>query len=292
MTSFTRRNYAIRDGEISALHFGPQDKPVELLFLHANGFNAQTYRTVLEPLGVHVIALDLRGHGHSHALPINPKTMKNYEAFITDIVEFAQTYIDGSFVIAGHSLGAICGLFAVEKLGPKISSYVGLDTVSLPPLLYAGSRFRFFRNITKNHLPLAKNAGRRKSVFKSREEALGRYTNRGAFKKIDVDILKDYLDSGLIKKDGNYHLACSPALEQALFAAQNHNPYKAARHLPDNSYLVYAGGKDRVSSAYTRAKMGRMQPNISVSCNPDLLHLFPLQNPHIATKALKMALDL
>ena len=292
MTSFTRRNYAIRDGEISALHFGPQDKPAELLFLHANGFNAQTYRAVLEPLGIHVIALDLRGHGHSSGLPVNPVKLKNYEPFINDITEFAQTYIDGKFVIAGHSLGAICGLFAVQKLGEQVSGYIGFDTVSLPMFLYAGSRFAFFRQITKNYLPIAKSAGRRKSIFQSKEEALERYTNRGAFKNIDVGILKDYLDSGLVEKDGAYHLACTPALEQALFAAQHHNPYKAARFLPDNSHMIYAGGRDRVSSSYTRAKMQRMQPNISVSCNPDLLHLFPLQNPQIAIDTLKRCLNL
>jgi len=50
-----RQNYPLRDGTLSALHFGDMSKPLELVFLHANGFNAQTYRAVLGPLGVHAL---------------------------------------------------------------------------------------------------------------------------------------------------------------------------------------------------------------------------------------------
>ena len=61
----TRKFYDLRDGRISAVHFGDVSAPIRLVMLNANGFNGYSYKTILEPLGVHCVALDLRGHGMS-----------------------------------------------------------------------------------------------------------------------------------------------------------------------------------------------------------------------------------
>ena len=52
-------------GEMSVLDFGDPKRPVDLIFCHANGFNAQTYRSILAPLAssLRILAPDLRGHG-------------------------------------------------------------------------------------------------------------------------------------------------------------------------------------------------------------------------------------
>src|SRR5665213_1397480 len=54
-----------RGGEMAYLDFGPAERPVDVVFSHANGFNARTYRTILEPLAgeMRILAIDLRGHG-------------------------------------------------------------------------------------------------------------------------------------------------------------------------------------------------------------------------------------
>lgn len=36
-------------GEMSVLDFGDPKRPVDLIFVHANGFNAATYRSLLAP---------------------------------------------------------------------------------------------------------------------------------------------------------------------------------------------------------------------------------------------------
>src|SRR5688500_9894638 len=56
-----------RGGEMACLDFGPQDKAVDLIFSHANGFNGRTYRSILAPLAseFRMLSLDLRGHGAS-----------------------------------------------------------------------------------------------------------------------------------------------------------------------------------------------------------------------------------
>src|SRR5690606_18746403 len=60
-------------GDMSVLDFGDPKRPVDLVFVHANGFNAMTYRTLLAPLSgpLRIWAPDLRGHGLT-PLPANP----------------------------------------------------------------------------------------------------------------------------------------------------------------------------------------------------------------------------
>ncbi|NBU26863.1 MAG: hypothetical protein EBS42_01200, partial [Caulobacteraceae bacterium] len=69
---FRRREIPIRspagDGIMAAVEMGPQDRPFDLVFAHANGFNALTYRHLLAPVaaaGFRILAIDQRGHGRS-----------------------------------------------------------------------------------------------------------------------------------------------------------------------------------------------------------------------------------
>ena len=47
----------------TAIEMGPQDRPVDIVFSHANGFNALTYRSILGPLSdrLRILAIDPRG---------------------------------------------------------------------------------------------------------------------------------------------------------------------------------------------------------------------------------------
>ena len=49
-----------RGGEMAVLDFGPAERPVDVVFSHANGFNGRTYRSILQPLAgeMRILALD------------------------------------------------------------------------------------------------------------------------------------------------------------------------------------------------------------------------------------------
>jgi len=79
-----RKFYELRDGRMSAVHFGDTSNPAQLVMLNANGFNGYSYKTIIEPLGVHAIALDMRGHGMSE-LPTDVAALKNWDVFRDDI---------------------------------------------------------------------------------------------------------------------------------------------------------------------------------------------------------------
>ncbi len=63
-----RRTESMPDGTVSLLEWNAA-APLDLIFLHATGFNAETYRPLLAPLSEnhHIVAIDQRGHGLNEA---------------------------------------------------------------------------------------------------------------------------------------------------------------------------------------------------------------------------------
>ncbi len=283
-----RRFYDLPDGRISAVHFGDVSTPPKIVFANANGFNGLSYRAVLEPLGVHAIALDLRGHGMSE-LPTDVPALKNWHIFRDDIAGFVETYIDAPVILAGHSFGAVSAILAAPRLKDKLSGYVGFDPVTIPWIARMFSQLPGGRAYMKRRMPIARNAGRRRFVFENVEAAFKRYQGRGAFRGMEDDTLRDYLVGGIKGHSDGVQLACHPQWEQAIFTAQGHNLFKALPDLPANSHIIY-GGKSAVSTNRTRAAVHRQLRGGEVSYYRDYHHLFPFHEPEFCQDRLRKTL--
>jgi len=287
----TRKFYDLHDGRISAVHFGDTFTPLKLVMLNANGFNGYSYKMILKSLGVHCAALDLRGHGMSE-LPIDINALKNWHIFRDDIVEFFGRYIDSPVVLAGHSYGAVTGILAMPQIKDKVSGYVGFDPVLVPRLFRGINCLPGGRAYMKARLPIARNAGRRKSRFKSLEAAFTRYKNRGAFRGFTDEALRDYLTGGLVPDGNEVKLACDPLWEQAIFVAQGHNVFKAIPHLPPhNSHVTFAGKYGAVSFRAGRKAVAKIIGAENVVFDKDLAHMFPMHDPNYAKERLRDILN-
>ncbi len=271
-----RRFYDLPDGRISAVHFGPNHTPPQLVMLHANGFNGYAYRSILEPLDVHSIALDQRGHGMSE-LPANPDDLQNWHIFKDDITTFFERYIEAPVVLAGHSYGAVTGILAMPHIKEKVKGYVGFDPVMVPGLLRWASQFPRSREWMKANIPIVRAAGRRKYVFENLEHALSRYTDRGAFKGFSQAALKDYLAGGLKSHADGVQLACHPLWEQAIFIAQHHNFFSGVKDLPQNTHIISAA-IEPVSTPLLRALFRRRLNGGQLEYRKDFAHLFPFHH--------------
>lgn len=284
-------SFDLPDGTLSALRYGDPSTPLRLVFCHANGFNSQSYRAVIEPLGIHALALDLRGHGMTD-LPTDVDSLSSWQIFANDIAAFFDREVGAPVVLAGHSYGAVSGILSMPQTRAKVAGYVGFDPVLVPWLFRQIARTASGRAYMKKHIPIARKAGQRKSVFKNLNAAFTRYQGRGAFKHVPDAILRDYLQGGLIAtEDDQMRLACDPTWEQAIFAAQAHNVFRNTRLLPNNSRVVFAGARGQVSTRGQRQRLQRLQPDLSIEFQPDYDHLFPLQEPAFATAVLRSVLD-
>jgi pimeloyl-ACP methyl ester carboxylesterase len=205
-----RRSFGMKAGIISCLEWNSGTAAETLLFAHANGFNAQTYRALLAPLSAEfrIIACDLRGHGFT-TLPARPGLVKGWSIFRDDLLGLADEISENPVILAGHSLGAIASLMAAAGSSTHVRSLVLVEPVMLSPPLNdkrGGSN------------SLAEMAAQRRSVFPSVQVALDYYRNRGIFARWPETARADYLAGGLIDNgDGMLRLACVPKWEAEIF---------------------------------------------------------------------------
>lgn len=283
-----RRMIRLPDGEMAALEFGDAGRPIDVIFLHANGFNAATYRSILAPLSLsmRILACDLRGHGASR-LPTDPEPRRTWALFRDDLLALIEALDAPPVVLAGHSMGAVTALLAAERVPALVRSLVLFDPVILSPLGTAYARMPWAAGSGwLKRLPVAVAAARRRAVFGSVREVFDSYRGRGAFRTWPETVLADYLSAGLVARpDGKVELACAPAWEAANFAAQANDPRKALVTIkrPIALYRAASGSTCRIGSG---AGLMRANPRLRIETVPDTSHFLPMERPDVVRDAL------
>jgi len=250
----------IPDGQVAALEFGDPTRPLDVLFIHANGFNAHTYRGILAPLGasLRVLAIDLRGHGGS-TLPTRTEG-HCWQVYADDVVAVLAALGQVPLVLAGHSMGGATALLVAAAMGGPRKRLVLFDPVVLGDEAYAAAP-----GSLEWQQPMAQGALRRRAAFASRQEAFAAYKGRGAFATWADETLLDYLEDGLrALPDGTFTLACAPEWEAANFAAARiSNPmagFAAAEveilKADKGSVCFVAGNEPALAGAVVRAVAG------------------------------------
>jgi pimeloyl-ACP methyl ester carboxylesterase len=269
-------------GDLSVLDFGDAKRPVDLVFCHANGFNAATYRSILAPLGgsLRILAPDLRGHGQS-SLPTMIRGRRGWQDHRDDLVALLDTLEGPPVVLAGHSMGATVALLAAAERPAKVSRIVAFEPVIWPRWMVAGLFLPLLRRLPRR-LPLVGMAQRRRSRFDSREQALAAYRGRGAFKGWSDIALVDYLSSGLVEDGDGFVLACSPDWESSNYASQSHNPFQAMRRADRPVRILKA--EHGSTCSLTKAPLDL--PQVTVETVTGGAHLFPMVRPDVMRDAL------
>jgi pimeloyl-ACP methyl ester carboxylesterase len=272
-----------RGGEMAALEFGSLDRPLDLIFCHANGFNAQTYRTILGPLsaGLRILAIDLRGHGAT-SLPTELENRQGWAAYRDDLLALLAFVAPGPVVVAGHSMGATTSLMAAPHAQGAIRRLVLFDPVLMPE---RGEPVP--GDIAQS--PMVQGALRRRSQFASREAAIAAYEGRGAFKTWSLAQITDYVASGFVElDDGTVELACAPAWEASNFAVYDHQAWAAALACPCPVQILRAehGSTCRIDDHIdTLLATGRYEIDTVAGTS----HFLPMERPELVRDILTRA---
>ena len=269
-------------GEMSVLDFGPEDRPVDLVFVHANGFNALTYRRLLAPLSgtLRIWAPDLRGHGRTR-LPVDPANRRGWADHRDDLVSLLDALDGPPVVMAGHSMGGTSALLAAAERRDRVSGLVLLDPVIWRRWVVMAFHLPLVDRMA-SRIPLVKSARRRRAVFDSREQALAAYAGRGAFRGWPEAVLADYLADGLIETGEGLALACPPEWEASNYAAQTHDPWKAMKRLDRPVRIL----KAETGSTCGVPERPRGLPQVTVETVEGGTHFFPMLKAEAARDAL------
>lgn len=269
-------------GDMAVMDFGDQNRPVDLVFSHANGFNAATYRSLLAPLSasLRIWAPDLRGHGLSN-LPTFTRPKTSWLDHRDDLLSLLETIDGPPVVLAGHSMGGTASLLAAAERPDRVSSLVLFDPVIWKRSAVLAFNLPFVHRLA-GRIPIAAATLRRRAVFESREQAMAAYRGRGAFKGWPDMVLADYLSDGLTETGEGFSLTAAPAWEAANYASQAHDPWRAMRRCRDPIRILKAE-----HGALTHVP-GRPRglPHVSVEVVAGGGHLFPMTHADVARDAL------
>jgi pimeloyl-ACP methyl ester carboxylesterase len=266
-------------GLMAYLDLGPADRPVDAVFLHANGFNALTYRHALAPLATRyrILALDQRGHGDT-GLETVVDGRRDWLDLRDDLLTFLDVLKLTHVVLAGHSMGATVSLLAAAEAPVRCWRLVLFDPVMLPPGAVASSE-----------TGLVAAAERRRTVFPSRAAALESYRGRGAFRTWPEPMLDDYVEAGFRNlPDGHVRLACSPIWEVSSYLAQQHDSGDALRRATCAIDIFKA---ETASTFQLNEGLEGISDHVRVITVPGTSHFLPMERPDVVRQALAGAIE-
>ena len=270
-----------RGGAMAALDFGPPDRPVDIVFSHANGFNGRTYRTILQPLAgrLRILVLDLRGHGAS-TLPTAIEGRQGWLQFRDDLLALLAAACEAPVVLAGHSMGGTSSLLAAAAEPERVRALALFDPVVMPLEMQLNPQA-----IAES--PLVQGALRRRATFASRAAALEAYLGRGGFRTWSPDQVADYVAAGFREiAGGEVTLTCAPEWEASNFRTHNYDAWAAFRDSRCPIRILRAEDASTFRLEGHEAELTR-DGRIAVETVPGSTHFLPMEQPQRVRETLR-----
>jgi pimeloyl-ACP methyl ester carboxylesterase len=279
--------------DAAAAPSSPREEWPALLFTHATGFNAQTYRTLLAPLAAEfrIFAVDLRGHGAT-TLPADPERMTEWDIHRNDLLAFLDQLMPrhglrAPMLLGGHSLGASLSLLVAEARPDLVGGLVLAEPVIMPYGYHWWLWLARRLGLRHRASPLAEMAARRRAVFDSRDAVLVAYRGRGAFRTWPETMLRDYVEAGTRPRaDGTVDLACAPAREPAKFRPQPTYLWRRIRRVRC-PLSVLCGTIDSTCPPQIVRRLIRLRPDAGVVTVGGASHFLPMERPDLVRETLR-----
>mgnify|MGYP006230797215 FL=1 len=220
----SREKILLNEESFSYLFFEGSSSQNPIIFFHATGLNASTYLNLLTKIFEDfdgersIYAFDQRGHGLSLAEADHTK-LKSWKQFSKEAISFLNSLDHESVDLMGHSMGGIVASEVASQLKLKVQNLIMLE----PVLYYAPKdviklklkNFLKFDDLSASNK--SSSAKQRRNNFASFEEAIEHFTGRAMFASWPEESIMNYLEGGLVKKEGSFFLSCDPAWEAKTF---------------------------------------------------------------------------
>jgi pimeloyl-ACP methyl ester carboxylesterase len=254
-----------------------------LVFSHANGFPAGTYRLLFEAwqaAGWRVLALPKYGHDPRYPVTSNWPHTRN------ELIDFVRREApDQKVQLVGHSLGGYLSLLAACR-APELAA--GVVLIDSP--VVAGWRAHSVQALKAARLmgrvSPARLSKTRRQHWASADEVLKHYAAKTLFARWDPRVLADYIAAGIEPDpEGGVRLAFSRDIETRFYNTLPHHFGALLKRHPPQCPVAFLGGTQstevrQVGLAETRAvTRGRMEWLEGG-------HLFPMEKPAATAAAV------
>jgi pimeloyl-ACP methyl ester carboxylesterase len=240
-------------------------------FAHANGFPARTYSKLFRSLEPDFEIGYLERHGHNPDYPVKD----GWDHLRDELrVELERRYTR-PVIGVGHSLGGILHfLLAVER--PELySRIILLDAPIISRFssnaIWALKTFQLIDRFTPSQMTRL-----RRRSWPSREEAFQHFKSKEKFAVFDEDVLRDYVDYGLVEGESGLELYFSPQIEAKIYRTLPHGLPRFRGKL--ETPAAYIGGTDSLEGRL--ARLNYMKKHFPFDFHTiEGSHLFPLEKP-------------
>lgn len=249
-----------------------------LIFSHANGFPAATYRLILEAWRTHgwrVLAVPQ--YGHDPRFPVT----SNWPQLRDQLFDLWDREAPGTKAhLVGHSMGGYISLLAASHRPHQVRRVVLLDS----PIV-TGWRAHSLLLAKATGLMGLFSPGRvskgRRWQFTTEEDAIQHFDGKRAFEEWDPRVLLDYVQGGLEPdpaRPGRLRLAFKREVETRVYNTLPHHLGRLLRNKPPGGPVCFIGGTR--SAEVRQAGMAATE----VLCQGRVQwvegsHLFPMERP-------------
>lgn len=259
-----------------------------IVFSHANGFPAGTYRSLFEAwrsAGWRVLAPDK--FGHDPAYPVR----SNWSPTRDELLAFIARAAPGERVhLVGHSLGGFVSLLAACKQPGVAASVVLIDS----PLL-AGWRAHGLRVFKATGLVKRVSPGKvsqvRRWQWPSAEDAHRHFASKAIFARWEPQVLHDYIASG-IEPDpahGGVQLAFRREVETRFYNTLPHHLSHVLASHPPRCPVHFIGGNQSAEMRQVGMAVTRRLCRDRITMIEGT-HLFPMEKPAATAAAVLRAI--
>jgi pimeloyl-ACP methyl ester carboxylesterase len=259
----------------------PRDGAAAIVFSHANGFPAGTYRSLFEcwrAAGRPVHAVEK--FGHDPAYPVS----SNWPHLRDQLAHFIEREVAQPAMLVGHSLGGYLSVLAAARRPELVRGVVLLDS----PII-GGWKARA--------LQLAKATGigerfspgfvskRRRQHWPSADAAFQHFASKPAFARWDPAVLRDYIAAGTERHAGQQRLAFEREVETLIYNTLPHHLPRVLRAHPLACPLAFIGGTH--SPEVRQVGMGTTERLTAGRIRwIEGGHLFPMERPAETAQAV------
>ena len=259
-----------------------------IVFSHANSFALSTYRvlfSLLQERGIQ--AAGVERFGHDAQRPVT----NNWPHLVDELVEFVEQQVQRlghPVYLVGHSLGGILSFMAASKRPDLARGVLLIDS----PLL-GGWKANALGLVKQaqlvNTVSPGKISQRRRQSWGSTEEALEYFRHKKAFANWHPQVLRDYVEHGLVDEQGKRSLYFTREIETAIYNTLPSNLNNQLRRHPVRCPVSFIGGRASVEMRQVGMEMTERITKGRVMML-DGGHLFPMERPEATAAAIEASL--